>query len=219
MVQHPSVLLNQLIMNKGFEMLKTPLYKRFYGSLALAICLLQSASYANASADQAELRNIAQQGAPAVQRMAEEGNAKAQLVLGRGFQDGKGVEQNFKQAAVWYRKSADQGNAEAMYNLAHLYTKGAGVAQDDQLALAWYRKAAEQGHPGAQATLGVFYGAGQGVRQDDSQAYAWFSVASANGLEPAIKFRDAAAEKLTPQQLESAQKLAGEYFEKYSDHK
>ena len=52
-------------------------------------------------------------------------------------------------------------------------------------------------------------------------AYVWLSVAIANGdtsfvfHDDAMKYRDNAATHLTPIQLEKAQKLANEYFNKY----
>ena len=113
------------------------------------------------------------------------------------------------------QQRAEQGDAEAQYNLGVRYHFGEGVAQDDQQAVAWFRKAAEQGHANAQLKLGVSYAQGEGVTQDYQQAYAWLSVAAANGYSGASEPRDLAAKKLSKSQLESAQKLAGQYFEKY----
>ena len=42
---------------------------------------------------------------------AEQGDAEAQLRLGIMYSKGKGVPQDYKEAAKWFRKAADQGNA------------------------------------------------------------------------------------------------------------
>ena len=39
---------------------------------------------------------------------AENGDAKSQYHLGVLYHDGKGVDQNYVQAAYWYRKAAEQ---------------------------------------------------------------------------------------------------------------
>jgi TPR repeat protein len=43
------------------------------------------------------------------------------------YANGKGVEQDFKEAIKWFQKAADQGFAEAQYNLGFMYDKGQGV--------------------------------------------------------------------------------------------
>jgi TPR repeat protein len=75
---------------------------------------------------------------------------EAQYNLGVLYSQGQGVQQDFKQAASWYRKAADQGDAESQYNLGVMYRTGEGVQQDFKQAAAWYRKAADQGYATAQ---------------------------------------------------------------------
>jgi TPR repeat protein len=43
------------------------------------------------------------------------------------YAEGRGVEKNSKQAAVWYRKAADQGDPRAQYDLGVMYEYGNGV--------------------------------------------------------------------------------------------
>ena len=69
------------------------------------------------------------------------------------YQFGKGVEQDYQQAAYWYGKAATQGYAPAQTHLAYLYASGKGVGQDLQQAIAWYQKAAAQGDADAQKGL------------------------------------------------------------------
>ena len=115
----------------------------------------------------------------------------------------------------WYRLAADQGYASAQYNLGVSYANGEGVVQDYREAVKWYRLAADQGHAKAQRRLGLCYSVGKGVAQDFGEAYFWFLLAAANSAEDAQKFRDMAAEELTPQRCEQIQARATKWFEEH----
>ncbi|WP_141698889.1 tetratricopeptide repeat protein, partial [Candidatus Marithrix sp. Canyon 246] len=78
---------------------------------------------------------------------------KAQNNLGTMYIEGLGVEQNFTEAANWYRKSAEQNNVDAQFNLAAMYKKGEGVEKDITQAIYWLRKAADQGDKYAKDAL------------------------------------------------------------------
>jgi TPR repeat protein len=106
---------------------------------------------------------------------------KAQGTLGSMYGIGEGVQQDFKQAAAWYRKAAEQENIEAQFNLGNMYYKGKGVQQNFKQAAVWYRKAAEQGDAAAQFNLGLMYRNGEGVQQDFKQAAAWWQKAADQG--------------------------------------
>ena len=112
---------------------------------------------------------------------ATNGNAQAQCILGDSYYDGKGVSQDYAQAASWWSKSAEQGVADAQYNLGNSYYNGEGVPQDYIKAAFWVRKAAEQGLVRAQDMLGVLYGNGEGMPQDYVQAELWFRKAAERG--------------------------------------
>lgn len=77
--------------------------------------------------------------------LAEQGDAGAQFDMGMCCAFGRGVEQDLKQAAAWFRKAAEQGHAPAQHNLGVLYECGEGVEEDAAQAVKWYRAAAEQG--------------------------------------------------------------------------
>src|SRR5213594_3695158 len=66
----------------------------------------------------------------AIKRTAEQGDAKAQYVLGRMYENGAGVGESCARAARWYRKAAEQNCAPAQYGLGRLYAAGEGVCQD-----------------------------------------------------------------------------------------
>ena len=50
---------------------------------------------------------------------------------------GRGVPQDYAEAAKWYRRAAEQGNANSQYNLGVMYAEGQGVSQDYVLAHLW----------------------------------------------------------------------------------
>lgn len=68
---------------------------------------------------------------------AELGDRSAQWRLGFLYQYGDGVQQNFAQAAKWYRLSATQGIPDAQYRLGRFYTEGKGVKKDNVEAYFW----------------------------------------------------------------------------------
>ena len=113
---------------------------------------------------------------------ANRGYIEAQYMVGRMYDDGRGVLQDYNQAVPWYRKAADQGNALAQSFLGSMYYEGRGVPQDYNQAVFWYRKAAEQGSALAQIFLGESYSAGEGVPQDYNQAALWFGKAGIRGM-------------------------------------
>jgi hypothetical protein len=65
------------------------------------------------------------------------------------YELGKGVAQDDKQAASWYRKAAEQGYATAQTNLGVMYAQGKGVAQDYVQAHMWSNIASANGDANA----------------------------------------------------------------------
>ena len=113
-----------------------------------------------------------------VRRLAAEGDAVAQFELGVLYAFGRGVPQDYEEAARWYRLAADQGHASAQYNLGVSYAFGRGVPQDHGEAVRWYRLAADQGLANAQFRLGRAYHDGRGVPQDYEEAVRWYRLAA-----------------------------------------
>ncbi|WP_426614722.1 tetratricopeptide repeat protein [Bradyrhizobium sp. McL0616] len=69
--------------------------------------------------------------------LAERGDAAAQTYLGFLFETGRGVPQNYTEAAMWYRRAAEQGDGRAQYSLGLLYDRGQGVPQNIVEASKW----------------------------------------------------------------------------------
>ena len=113
--------------------------------------------------------------------LAEQGNAEAQLNLGVMYAMGRGVPQNYQEAARWHRRAAEQGYAKAQRHLGLLYHKGIGVPQDYQEAVRWYRLAAEQGHDSAQTNMGVQY---HGVPQNYVLAHIFVAAQKESRVIP-----------------------------------
>lgn len=115
------------------------------------------------------------------QPLAEQGNPKAQYLLGVLHQDGQGVPQDHVVAANWYQRAAEQGFAPAQNNLGLMYYKGEGVPQNRHTAAMWYERAAVQGHAHAQNNLAVMHMLGQVPASDPDRARQLFTMAAANG--------------------------------------
>ena len=113
--------------------------------------------------------------------LADPCDAEVQWLRGYAYFVGKGVPQDYAQAALWYRKAAEQGHAVAQFCLARLFDQGQGVPQDGAKAALWYRKAAEQGDAKAQFNLGVMYDTGRGVPRDYARAVSWYRKAAEQG--------------------------------------
>ena len=140
--------------------------------------------------------------------LAEQGNATAQNNLGLMYRKGLGVPQDYKEAVRLYRLSAEQGNADAQYNLGSMYALGLGVPQDYQEAFRSYRLSAEQGKADAQYNLGLMYDNGQGVPQDYVSAHMWWNICGSGGDEDCVKNRNIVEKRMSPSQIEEAQRLA-----------
>ena len=109
------------------------------------------------------------------------------------------------------RPLAEKGSPAAQFNLGVLYDQGKGVPQDDALAMQWYRKAAEQGLPQAQINLGIMYEQGQGMKADYVQAYFWYALADTQGDSQAPQAKQDIAKKMTPAQIEDAERRVREF--------
>jgi len=114
-------------------------------------------------------------------RNAVAGDARSQYKLGELYVDGKGVQQDYSEAAKWYQKAAEQGNPQAQVNLGNMYRDGKGVQQDYAEAAKWYRKAAEQGDSQIQLNLANMYRDGDGLKQDYTEAAKWYQKAAEQG--------------------------------------
>jgi hypothetical protein len=147
-------------------------------------------------------------------RLAEQGNADAQVRIGRVYEYGSiymTLDTDYKEAIRWYKLAAEQGNAAGQYSLGYAYQHGHEVLQDYKEAIRWYKLAAEQDYSPAQYGLGKI----NEVLQEYTTSHKWYNIAGANGFERALKSRDIVEEEMTPTQIIEAQRLAKEWVEKH----
>jgi len=82
---------------------------------------------------------------------------------------------------------------------------------DYRTAFTEFEQLAHQDDPDAQYMLGRMYARGQGVVQDYVQAHKWFNLAASRGHRDAPRARDDIAQRMTPNQIAEAQRLAREW--------
>jgi uncharacterized RDD family membrane protein YckC len=124
------------------------------------------------------------------QKLADQGVAFAQGMLGFYYQYGAGVPEDLAKAVELYQKAGDQGEAFAQCQLAELYEKGEGVPKDFTKAAELYQKAADQGEKGyfasmARYKLAKLYENGDGVPKDLGKAADLYQKAANAGYAPA----------------------------------
>ncbi|MCG6113844.1 MAG: peptidoglycan-binding protein [Mesorhizobium sp.] len=121
-------------------------------------------------------------GPAALREAAETGNPLALFEIANRYADGRGVEANPEEAAVWYEMAAELGLAIARYKVGSLYEKGIGVERDVSVAESWYRLAAAQGNAGAMHNLGVLLAMGASGTANNEEAARWFLEAADLGV-------------------------------------
>jgi len=113
---------------------------------------------------------------------AIKGDAVAQNKLGSKYRNGNGVNQDYAEAARWFRKAAEQGNAKAELNLGVFFDNGFGVDQNPAEALKWFRKASDHGEAAADFYIGVMYFYGRGVSKNVVEATMWYRRSADQGF-------------------------------------
>ena len=108
---------------------------------------------------------------------ADGGNAEAQFKYGYALYFGEGIENNFLEAALWFKRASQQDYPKAMYNLAYCYMYGKGVPSDYEKALDLLKQSATAGCCEAQVTLAECYEKGVLVEQNDREAKRWKALA------------------------------------------
>ncbi len=118
--------------------------------------------------------------------LGENGDAKAQQMLGEIYQSGMGGNKDLAAARRWHQAAAEQGVASAQYNLGVMHYYGLGGQLNYTEAEKWYRKASEQGMAEAQFNLGVLYDRGRGLQQNYELALKWYEKAADQGYLQAM---------------------------------
>lgn len=179
--------------------------KLFYGAVAavfLALAMQAPSVAATAPADQIlneawTAYNIGQykKTVNLVTPLANNGNPRAQVILGRCFENGLGVEQDMAAAAQWFQLAAEQNDSEAQVLLAYCYEIGAGVPKNPQQVLNLMTRAAEGGNAEAQFNLALNYSQGlNGAPKNEAESFRWARLSAEQGYAQAERFLGACYE-------------------------
>lgn len=175
--------------------------KKYYGVivLALALFLFQGMTVSAQPTDQVEQKlneawvayNIGQykKVLQLVQPLASDGNARAQIILGRCYENGLGVPQDMETAAKWFRLAAEQNNSEAQVLLAYQYELGQGVPKDDAAVVRLMTSAANAGNAEALFNLALYHGQGKyGFAKNPAESFRLAKMAADQGNAQAQRY-------------------------------
>ena len=84
---------------------------------------------------------------------AEQGDSKAQRMLGMMYYLGQGLDADYAAAYDWLGKAAAQGDDIAQLTLGVMHVEGQGVPKDKVAAHMWFSLSLQQGNPSAQIRL------------------------------------------------------------------
>ena len=130
-----------------------------------------------------------------IEPLAGNGNPRAQVMLGRCYENGLGVRQDLGVAAQWFQLAAEQNDSEAQVLLAYCYEVGAGVPKDPQQVMNLMTRAAESGNAEAQFNLALNYSQGlYGAPKNEQESFRWASQAAQQGYAQAERFLGACYE-------------------------
>lgn len=109
----------------------------FIFAISLILLSFAPAKAQDAPADGQAVAVGSQSEIDALMARAKNEEAGAQEALGNRYELGKGVPQDYTEAANWYSKAANQGVVKAQVELGTLYAKGLGVQRDYEEAYFW----------------------------------------------------------------------------------
>jgi TPR repeat protein len=104
--------------------------------VAMAADITKPASEGDKGATDAQMGSIDYSNFVQVKKAAEGGDSRAMFQLGEMYSDGKVVQENFAEAAKWYRRGADAGYPEAHTSMGIIsLIKAVGLADGDESAV------------------------------------------------------------------------------------
>ena len=119
-------------------------------------------------------------GGPGLRTAAINGDAAAAYEIATRYAEGRGVPQNYEEAARWLERAANL--APAQFRLGSLYEKGLGVKKDLEIARQLYTAAGEKGNAKAMHNLAVLYAEGIDGKPDYASAAQWFRKSADRGI-------------------------------------
>ncbi len=119
--------------------------------------------------------------------LAEQGQPRAQALMGWSHEVGQGSEQDMDRAIRLYRQAAQAGDAFGQYRLGEVYLRGAGVKRDLHEAFHWMELAARNGDVPAMLKVGILHLMGVNGRVELAEAKQWLYQASQKGNKMALQ--------------------------------
>ncbi|MFQ2422216.1 tetratricopeptide repeat protein [Aeromonas caviae] len=119
--------------------------------------------------------------------LADQGQPRAQALMGWSHEVGQGSEQDMDRAIRLYRQAAQAGDAFGQYRLGEVYLRGAGVKRDLHEAFRWMQLAARNGDVPAMLKVGILHLMGVNGRVELAEAKQWLYQASQKGNKMALQ--------------------------------
>jgi hypothetical protein len=124
---------------------------------------------------------------PNLMRLAESGNAEAELVLALCYRNGWSVRSDAVRSFFWLQKAANHGITVAQFLAADVFERGLGVPQDPDNAFRWMTKAAAHDLVVALERLADYHEQGFGTAVDLGEATRLRQKAAALGSAEATR--------------------------------
>jgi hypothetical protein len=148
--------------------------KKIALSILLALSLHANNNQKMAEASSLVVNHQEKKGFEIFLKLAQEGNPKAQEIVGNMYLSGMGTSQSDKKAIYWLEKSAQQGDVKSQHSLGLIYREYKNFNQ----AMFWFKKSADQNNGDSQYELAKIYRLGQGVAQNFEEAFKWYLKAA-----------------------------------------
>ncbi|KAF9107814.1 hypothetical protein BGX27_008606 [Mortierella sp. AM989] len=120
---------------------------------------------------------FAQDGLPALERLARAGSGVVANMLGKMYQTGTKVPMDKEKALEWFLEGAKNGNEHAQVAMGEYYQNNGDYPESEK----WYLMAAEQGHDVAWCCLGSLFT----EQSRYKEAEYWYSRAELRGIAEA----------------------------------
>jgi len=121
-----------------------------------------------------------------LKRLATAGEARAQLLLSKCYQEGKYVDRDENAAFSFATQAVKDGNRDAYFNLANCFSRGLGTQVDPSKAFTCYEKAATCGMTAAKVEAAKLCLTGTGTKVDFERGRGWMFQAADEGSGEAM---------------------------------
>ena len=121
------------------------------------------------------------QAAERLERLAEQGDAHAQFVMGQLYRDGPLLIPDSQKAKRWFTLAAEHGMSKAQYALGKLLLSADPEVRDPDEGLRWLQRAAQRGNTYAAYWLGKEYLTGEHVPKSTDKSVGCFRSSAEQG--------------------------------------